>query len=64
MEKEQNNPTYPNDKPKGDLPGTSKDPTGRVISDKSPPGKGSQDQGSGQSGSGNRNPNSGTQKGA
>jgi hypothetical protein len=64
MEKEQNNPTYPADKPKGDLPGTSKDPTGRVISDKSPPGKSRQDQGSERSGSGSRDPNSGAQKGA
>ncbi len=33
-----------------DVPGTSRDPTGRVISDKSSQGKGRQDQGSQQRG--------------
>ena len=51
MDKDQTN--QPNqtsnqsDKPRSDdLPGTSRDPTGRVISDKPSQGKGRQDQGS------------------
>jgi hypothetical protein len=67
MDKDQNNQTNQSDKNKGsDLPGTSKDPTGQVIrdksSDKSSPGKGRQDQGSQQSGGGSREPGSDTQK--
>ena len=63
----QNNQTNQSNKNQGsDLPGTSKDPTGRVISDKSQdkssPGQGRQDQGSPQSGGGYREPDSDTHK--
>ena len=49
------------DKPRSDdLPGTSRDPTGRVISDKPSQGKGRQDQGSNPQRGGSDQPRSGS----
>ena len=61
MENQTNQPNQPNqsnqaNKNKGDLPGTSRDPTGRVIGDKGSQGKDRQDQGSDRSDSGYRSP--------
>ncbi len=78
MDKTQTNqPNQPNqtstqgNKPRSDdLPGTSRDPTGRVISDKPSQGKSRQDQGTDQQRSGsdqrgsNYRPGSDTQKGS
>ena len=64
MEKDPNSqPNQPSEGSKkgSDLPGTSKDPTGRVISDKSQ-GKNRQDQDSDRNRSGYRDPNSDSQK--
>ncbi len=63
MDKEQNSPNQSNTNKGEPLPGTSKDPTGQVITDK--PSQGRQDQGSEKRGGSDRdrNQDQGSQKG-
>ena len=64
MDKEQNSPPNQSNRNKGEpLPGTSKDPTGQVITDKPTPGR--QDLGSQKRGGSNRDrsQDQGSQKG-
>jgi hypothetical protein len=63
MDKDQNNPSGESNKGQGsDLPGTSKDPTGQVITDKPTQGRDRPDQSSERGRSTPRDPNSGAQK--
>ncbi len=60
MDKDQINPSGQSNKGQGsDLPGTSKDPTGQVITDKPSKGQDRPDPSSERSRSGGRDPNSG-----
>jgi hypothetical protein len=64
MDKDQNNPSGESNKGQGsDLPGTSKDPTGQVITDKPAQGQDRSGPSSERGRSGSRDPNSGTKKG-